>query len=481
MLDVRPVVHVMGLLACLVAAMMSIPALVDLANDNKDWQRFVLAGLLDGAIGIALAVATRTGRTLKFNLRQSFLVTIAGWFTVSLAGAIPFMALGVGFTNAVFEAVSGITTTGATILTNLDGMPPGILMWRALLQWLGGLGIIATAILLLPLLRVGGMQLFKIESTETGEKAASSTVKIAVGLMTVYIALTTACAALYYTFGMSGFDAVTHAMTTCATAGFSTHDVSFAYFPDPRLQWTAIVFMLSGALPFFLYIRAARGDVLALFRDVQVRTFISLVGIAAIGMALWLYFERDIGLGHALTLSSFNIVSIITTTGYASEDYTAWGSGAVGLFLVLMFIGGCTGSTTGAIKIYRFQVAYLVVRAHLHRLYSPSRMVTLRYNNKRLPDDVPPSVLAFLTVFVATIALFTICFTFSGLDLVTAYSAAISAVSNVGPGLGEVIGPAGNYSPLPDTVKWLLALAMIAGRLEVMALLIAFDREFWRY
>jgi trk system potassium uptake protein TrkH len=401
--------------------------------------------------------------------------------TVSLIGAIPFLGLGIGITDAVFESVSGITTTGSTILTGLDSQPPGILMWRALLQWLGGIGIIATAILMLPLLRVGGMQLFKIESSDTGEKAASSTMKIAVGLLTAYVALTAACTMFYYAFGMSGFDAVTHAMATLSTGGFSTHDASFGYFTDRRLHWTATLFMLAGAVPFFLYIRAARGDLLAPLRDPQVRTFISFVIIAAVVMAAWLMVKRGIGISEALTLSSFNIVSIVTTTGFASEDYTAWGRGAIGFFLVLMFVGGCTGSTSGAIKIYRFQVAWLVVRAHLRRLYSPNRVVTLRYNDKRLPDDVPPSVLAFLTVFVATIALFTICFTFTGLDLVTAYSAAITAITNVGPGLGEVIGPAGTFEPLPDTVKWLLSLAMLAGRLEVMTLLIAFDPDFWRY
>jgi trk system potassium uptake protein TrkH len=376
--------------------------------------------------------------------------------------------------------MSGITTTGSTVLAGLDTLPPGILLWRALLQWIGGIGIIAIAILLLPLLRVGGMQLFRIERSEAREEKVYTASKTILFLASIYLGLTILCFFFYLAFGMTAFDAVAHAMTTLSTGGYSTHDASFAYYPVSGLHWGATLFMLAGAVPFFLYVRTVRGSLRALVTDQQVRGFILFVALVSVAMAVWLTRQRDIGFYEALTLTSFNITSIITTTGYASDDYTAWGPGAVGVFLVMMFIGGCSGSTSGAIKFYRFQIALAIVRAHVKRLISPHRVVPLRYNGRALPDDVPYSILAFLVVFIATIAVFTVLLALMGLDIVTAYSASVTAITNVGPGLGSIIGPAGNFAALPDAAKWLLTIAMLAGRLEVLALLVAFDPDFWR-
>lgn len=480
MVSIRPVVHMMGLLACFLSALLCLPALADWVSHNKDWQPFLITAVLTGFVGAGTAMATWTRGGVRLNLRQAFLITSVGWVTVAVVAALPFLGLGISLTDAVFESMSGITTTGSTVLVGLDKMPPGILLWRAILQWMGGIGIIAMAILMLPLLKVGGMQMFKIESSDKGEKFGSSVFEMVVSLAAVYVALTAVCAGAYMFFGMTTFDAVTHAMSTLSTGGFSTHDASFAYFKEPALHWTATIFMIAGAIPFYLYVKSVRGGLRHLVTDEQVRGFLALLAATSLALAYWLITHRDIGFFEALTLTSFNITSVVTTTGFASDDYTLWGPGAVGLFLALMFIGGCSGSTSGAIKIYRHQILYLVVRAHVKRLFSPNRMITITYNGTPVPDDVPYSILAFLAVFVATIAIFTTALAFLGLDILTAYSASVTAITNVGPGLGAVVGPAGNFAPLPDAAKWILTFAMLAGRLEVLALLVAFDRDFWQ-
>ena len=481
MLEFRPVVFLTGLISCFLAAALCIPALVDLAYKNPDWKSFTVSALIAGFFGTLAAVLTRSTAPVKLGVRQAFLVAALGWVVVSFMAALPFIGMGMHVADAVFESVSGVTTTGSTVLTELDTLPPGILLWRALLQWIGGIGIIAMAILILPMLRVGGMQLFKIESSDSSEKIDSSAFGIVVKLFSVYTGLTALCGLMYYVFGMSGFDAITHAMTTLSTGGYSTHDSSFEYFADLRLQWVATVFMFAGALPFYLCVKFVRGSFNSLLSDQQVRGFILFLAASSIAMAAWLCTQRNIDFGTALTQTSFNITSVVTTTGFVSVDYTEWGAGAVGAFLILMFIGGCSGSTSGGIKVYRFQILYVIVRGHIKRLISPHRVVPLKYNGKPLPEDVPYSILAFLAVFVGTIAVFTVLLAFLGLDLVTAYSATITAISNVGPGLGSIIGPSGNFQPLPDAAKWTLSFAMLAGRLEVLSLLIALDPDFWRF
>jgi len=480
MLNLRPVLNILGWISCALAGVLCLPAIADAVAGNPEWKIFLEVAITTAFVGGAIVYATHERGGAEIDIRQAFLITSLGWIVVAALSALPFMHVGIGFSDAVFESMSAITTTGSTVLTDLSELPPGILLWRAILQWFGGIGIIAIAILILPLLRVGGMQLFKIESSDTSEEKVFTAVRTIVGLFSIYAGLTIVCAILYEIFGMTAFDAVTHAMTTLSTGGYSTHDESFAYFTDARLHWTAIAFMIAGAIPFFLYIKAVRGNLTALTRDQQVRGFVSFLAISSLLMALWLAEVRGIDFLDALTLTSFNITSVVTTTGFASDDYTAWGPGAVGMFLVLMFIGGCSGSTSGAIKIYRHQILLIVVRAHVKRLFSPNRVIPLRYNGKIIPPDVPYSILSFMAVFVATIAIFTVLLALLGLDIVTAYSASVTAITNVGPGIGEIIGPAGNFAPLPVAAKWLLTVAMLAGRLEVLALLVAFDPDFWR-
>lgn len=480
MIKVRPILFVLGLLLCILAAAMVLPAIIDVADNNSGWQVFVASALLTFFIGGLLVVAAYEDKAVQLGIKEGFLLTTLCWLTLTAFSAVPFVGLGLTYTDAFFEAMSGLTTTGSTVLVGLDQLPRGILLWRALLQGVGGLGIIAMAIIILPFLRVGGMQLFHAESSDRSEKVMPRALELMMAIGGIYLLLMIACTAAYIAFGMTLFDAICHALTTVSTAGFSTHDGSFGFFQSPALEWVCIFFMICGALPFVIYIKMARGQGGAVWGDTQVRGFIVfLLSIWAI-LTFWLTTTRDIDVLDALRAAAFNATSIITTTGYATEDFTKWGTLAVGLFYILFFFGGCSGSTTGGIKIYRLQVAGMLTRSHFLHLISPNRIITLVYSGRRLPNDVPFSVVAFLAIYMATVGVFTVVLSAIGLDFVTALSSATQAVGNVGPGLGEHVGPGGSFSSIPWMAKWVLAAAMLLGRLELFTVLVLLRPEFWR-
>lgn len=480
MLNLRPIFSVLGLLLCTIASAMVLPALVDFADGDDDWVIFFESSVATFFIGGLLILSAHDDRPAELTVKDSFLLTTSSWVVVAAFAAIPFIGVGLHYTDAYFEAMSGLTTTGATVLTKLDHLPRGILLWRAILQGLGGLGIIVTAMIILPFLRVGGMQLFQMEHSDRSEKVLPSAVELTTAIAFVYIALIVMCVITYASLGMTAFDAFCHGLATVSSGGFSTHDESMGFFKSPSLEWACIVFMVLGAMPFVVYIKAWRGRPSVILEDSQTRGFLGfLVGVSLI-VTFWLTTARDMDFDQALRLATFNVISVVTTTGYASTDYTQWGPFAVGLFFLLMFVGGCAGSTAGGIKIYRLQVTGLLIRSHFVHLMSPNRVVTLVYNGKRLPGDVPFSVVAFLAIYMSTVGLFTVVLAALGLDLVTALSASAQAVGNVGPGLGEIVGPAGNYSGLPQLAKWILSFAMMMGRLELFTVLVLLRIEFWR-
>jgi trk system potassium uptake protein TrkH len=480
LIQLRPIVFVVGLMLCTIAAAMVLPAVVDVADGHEDWKIFFGAAVLTFFVGGLMVLVAYDDKPVQLGVKEGFLLTTVSWLSVTTAAAVPFKLLGLSYADSFFEAMSGITTTGATVLVGLDKLPRGVLFWRALLQGLGGLGIIVMAILMLPFLRVGGMQLFQMESSDKSEKIMPRAAELTMSIAGVYVGLLVGCAVVYAAFGMTTFDAVCHALTTVSTAGFSTHDESFAFFRSPSLEWAAVFFMILGALPFVVFIKTLHGDRLALWRDSQVQGFLSFIVVVAFTLAIWLVVTREMQIGEAVRVATFSVVSIVTTTGYAVEDYTAWGTFSVGLFFLLKFVGGCSGSTTGGIKIYRLQVASMLTRSHFLHLMSPNRIVTLMYNGRRLPDDVPFSVVAFLAIYMATVGIFTVLLAALDLDLVTSLTAATQAVGNVGPGLGHIIGPTGNYSTLPSEAKWVLSFAMLLGRLELFTVLVLFRAEFWR-
>ena len=481
MMDFRPVLLLVGLLLATLALGMAVPAVVDLLAGNRDWEVFALSAGLTLFVGVSLALATRTGGA-RLNVRQAFVMTTLAWLALTTFAALPFAFsdLGLSFTDAFFEAMSGITTTGSTVITGLDTAPPGILMWRALLQWLGGIGIIVMAIAVMPMLRVGGMQLFRMESSDQSDKAMPRAAQIATAITAIYVVLTVICAGAFWIAGMTGFEAFAHAMTTIATGGFSTSDASIGHFRSAAIDAIATTGMIVGGLPFILYLRTVQGHAGALFGDSQVRMFLA-VTLAAVGLATgFLWLDNGLDFGSALRYGSFNVVSIITGTGYATTDFQAWGAFAMPLFFFIMFIGGCAGSTTCGIKVFRFQVLYAAALTQVRHLVQPNGVFIPYYNGRPIQDDVIVSVLSFFFVFGVCFALLALGLGMLGLDYVTAVSSAATAIANVGPALGPIVGPAGTFQPLPDAAKWLLSAGMLLGRLELFTVIVLFTRTFWR-
>ena len=480
-LAVRAVIHVASVFAIYLAFAMLIPAAVDLYYGNRDWQVFAFSSLFTGGLGLAVALATQ-GRPPAISVRFGFLVVNLLWLTTCLVGTVPFMAssLEMGIADAFFESVSGLTTTGGTVISGLDGLPPGILMWRSLLQWMGGLGVIAFGIFVLPLLNIGSLSYFNIESSSTDERPFARFSTYAVSLLVIYSALTAACTILYAAAGMTGFDAINHAMTTVSTGGYSTRDASMGHFAaNLPVLWISIVFMFIGALPFtilILFIARGRLDALS---DPQIRVFGAYLAAFVVAVAIYLRLTSDTPFFEALTHSAFNFTSLITTTGYASSDYSQWGPFVVACAFVATFLGGCSGSTTGAIKAYRFLILFELLANGLRKLVYPNTVLTVRYGDRPVDDDTQRAVVLFIAAFFIVWAIFTVLLAATGLDFVTSITASLSNLTNVGPALGDVVGPAGNFSALPDTAKLILAFAMLLGRLEILAVLVIFTPVFW--
>ncbi|WP_343054995.1 TrkH family potassium uptake protein [Azospirillum oleiclasticum] len=480
-LDVRPVFYIVGALVTIIAAAMLAPMAVDISAGNPDWVVFATSAALTVFFGVLMMLMNRTD-TVVLNLRQTFLLTSVAWVVVCAFSALPFMLsrLSLSAADAFFEAMSGLTTTGSTVIVGLDTLEPGLLLWRSLLQWLGGVGIIAMGIAILPFLRVGGMQLFRSESSDRSDKVVPRASDLAVAVAWIYMILTLACTAALALAGMNLFDAVNHAMTAVSTGGFSTSDASVGGWKSASIEWILIVFMMAGGMPLVRFVSLARGDVGPIWRDTQIRWFVGFLVVVSAALAVWVNQALDLPLLESFRLSAFNVVSVVTTTGYASGDYSLWGPPAVVAFLILTMVGGCTGSTAGGLKIFRFEVLFMVLRVQLHRLYMPHRVLPLRYNDKPVDADAMVSVMSFGFVYVASIFIVALALGAFGLDMITAVSGAATALGNVGPGLGQIIGPAGNFQPIPEAAKWVLSLAMLLGRLEFFTVLVLFNRQFWR-
>lgn len=481
MLDFRPIFLVTGILLLTLAAAMLVPALVDLAAGNPDWMVFVAGSMFTLFVGGVLFLTNLTD-SRKLGVRQAFLLTTIAWVAMPAFAALPFRfsELQLDYTDAFFEAMSGLTTTGSTVIVGLEAAPPGILLWRSLLQWLGGIGILVMAISVLPMLQIGGMQLFRMEFAERIEKALPRAAQIAASILMVYLALTGACVVVYWSLGMGPFDAINHAMTTVATGGFSTKDASLGHFDHTGMDVAATVFMILGSLPFLLYVQMTRGSWGALLNDSQVRWFFALLGISVVMLVLHLVMVEGWSVIEAARYAAFNATSVMTGTGYATDDFSLWGAFALPVFFFLMFLGGCAGSTTCGIKIFRVQVLYETARTQLKRLLQPHGVFIGYYNRRPIPPGVAESVMSFFFLYAACFGLLAIGLGAMGLDFLTATSGAATAISNVGPGLGPIIGPAGTFASLPDAAKWLLAFGMLLGRLELFTILVLLAPSFWR-
>jgi len=443
---------------------------------------FISSSFVTIFIGI-LCILANLEKDLKLNLRQTFLFSTLAWVTVAIFGSLPFVLSSqtFSFSDAFFESMSGITTTGATIISDLDNSPRSILLWRAIMQWLGGIGIVVMAITILPLLKVGGMQLFKMEGPDSTEKILPRTIEVAAIIISTYIVLTLSCGFFYWVFGMTIFDSICHAMTTIATGGFSTHNDSIGFFKNSNIEIVASLFIILGSIPFISYLKFSQGNRKIFFQDVQIKGLIYLLIISTLIMFLYLLFiNYESNLLEKIRISSFNVISILSGTGYVTDDFGLWGKFSLIFFLFLMFIGGCAGSTACGIKIFRLQMLLIFLKNQVKKLIYPNSVIITKYNNHKISDDFIRSVIIFIFSFLFIFLIIAMLLSISGLDFVTSISGAASSISNVGPGLGEIIGPDGNYKNLPDLSKWILATGMLLGRLELFAVLVLFFPSFWR-
>ncbi len=478
MSNYKTVFFTLGILQIILGIFMLIPVIVQFFYEEID-SSFFGASIVTIIFG-TLFFLSNLDHDKKLNLQQAFLLTALSWLSIAIFGSLPFVfsSENFTFTNAFFESMSGITTTGSTIIPNLESMPKGILFWRAILQWLGGIGIIVMAITLMPIMNVGGMQLFKISNNDSSEKILPKSKEIALRLIYIYSGLTAFCALSYKALGMNAFDSLTHSMTTIATGGFSNYNESIGFFDNVYIEISAMTFIILGSLPFIAYIKFLSGNKKIFFSDTQIKSFFKIIFFSIIILALYLALSNS----NHIDLRSilFNVISVLTGTGYVNAQYDNWGGFPIILFLGLMFIGGCAGSTTCGIKIFRIQILYTFISNQLKKIIYPKGIFVLKYDRNPVDNKFISSIISFIYMYLIIFFLLTTLLSLSGLDFITSISGAATSISNVGPGLGTIIGPNGNFSSLPDISKWILSLGMILGRLELFAILVLFLPSFWK-
>jgi len=480
MSNYKTVFFTLGVLQIILGISMIIPIITQIVYSEID-SSFIGASIVSIIFGV-LFFLSNLNHEKRINLQQAFLLTALSWLSIAIFGSLPFIfsSLELSVTDSFFESMSGITTTGSTIISNLEDAPRSILLWRAMLQWLGGIGIIVMAITLMPIMNVGGMQLFKISNNDSSEKLLPKSKEVALRLIYVYLVLTTLCAVTYKFFGMSVFDSITHSMTTIATGGFSNYNNSIGYFNSLSIEISSMVFIILGSLPFIAYIKFLNGNKKIFFSDVQIKSFIKIIIISIILLFIYSLFQNNNSSQINIRVIFFNVISILTGTGYVTGEFDGWGNFPLIFFLTLMFIGGCAGSTTCGIKIFRIQILYLFVVNQLKKIIYPKGIFLVKYDKNTVDDKFMASIISFIFLYLVIFFLMTAFLSLSGLDFITSISGAATSISNVGPGLGSVIGPNGNFASLPEVSKWILSLGMIMGRLELFAILVLFLPSFWR-
>jgi len=480
MSNYKTVFFTLGILQIILGVSMIFPIIVQIIFGELN-SSFISASLITIIFG-TLFLLSNLDQDKKLNLQHAFLLTALSWISVAIFGSLPFIFsdLNLSITDSFFESMSGITTTGSTIITDLNSTPKAILIWRAILQWLGGIGIIVMAITLMPIMNVGGMQLLKISSTEGSEKILPKTKQIAIRLIIIYITLTFLCALFYKIFGMKFFDSLTHSMTTIATGGFSNYNDSIGHFNNFKIEITSMIFIILGSIPFIAYIKYLSGTKNIFITDTQIKSFIKIIFFSILILFLYLVIFNKSFSEISLRSISFNVISILTGTGYVTQNFDNWGNFPLIYFLILMFIGGCAGSTTCGIKIFRVQILYLFIKNQLKKIIYPRGVFIIKYDNSNVNEKFMASIISFIYLYIVIFFVIAALLSLSGLDFTTSISGAATSISNVGPGLGELIGPNGNFSQLPDFSKWVLSFGMILGRLELFAILVLILPSFWQ-
>ena len=476
----KTVFFIVGILLVILGVFMMIPYAIQLIY-NENSNSFFSSSIITIFIGVLTVLATLKKEN-QLNLQQAFLFSTLAWASIALFGSLPFMLsnLNLSFSEAFFESMSGITTTGSTTISDLDNSPKSILIWRAIMQWLGGIGIIVMATTVMPLLKVGGMQVFKTDSSGT-EKILPKTIEVAFAIISIYTVLTLACSFVYWIQGMNVFDSIAHSLTTIATGGFSTHNESIGFYKSPGIEFSATIFIILGSIPFITYLKFVKGNRKVFIQDSQIRGFIYLLIISILVMLIYLFISNE---GYSildnLRISSFNVISILSGTGYVTDDFSLWGEFPLIFFIFLMFIGGCAGSTTCGVKIFRLQILFIFLKNQIRKLIFPNSVFIVNYNNQKIEDSFINSVIIFIFSYLFLFLIIAMLLSISGLDFLSAISGAATSISNVGPGLGEMIGPNGNFSEVSNISKWILSISMLLGRLEIFAVLVLFLPSFWR-
>jgi trk system potassium uptake protein TrkH len=481
MLDLRPVGYVIGLLTTATGAAMLVPLAVDALSGDPNWMAFLECAVVTMVAGGLVAVACRNSMGRGLTLQQAFLMTTGVWVVLPLFGALPFMLgkPGATFTSAYFEAMSGVTTTGATVFVGLDLLPRGTNLWRGILQWMGGLGIIVVAMVFLPVMKVGGMQFFRSEAFDTLGKILPRAFDIAIGLVQVYVAMTVLCGVLYFAAGMNGFEATVHAMTTVATGGFSVSDLSFArYGPEVLLVSSAMMF--AAGLPFIRYVQLAGGSFRPLWQDIQVRAYLRWTAYAVALILAYRAIVAGLPPGETFVEVVFNTVSIFSGTGFSTVSVEGWGNFPFTLLIIVGLIGACTASTGCSIKVFRYLILIEAIKVQIRRIHSPNRIVPLRYDGRPVGEDVINSVIVLFSAFIVTFGVLAILLSMTGLQVRTAFTAAWTSVANVGPAFGPEVGATGAMHNFPVAAKWLMIVGMLLGRLELIAVFVLFLPRLWR-
>ena len=478
MSNYKTVFFTLGILQIILGVSMFIPIIVQFFYSEID-SSFFGSSIVTIIFG-TLFFLSNLDHDKKLNLQQAFLLTALSWISIAIFGSLPFVfsSIELSITDSFFESMSGITTTGSTIISDLENAPKGLLLWRAILQWLGGIGIIVMAITLMPIMNVGGMQLFKISSNDSSEKILPKSKEIALRLIYIYSGLTGLCAITYWIFGMGKFDSLTHSMTTIATGGFSNYNESIGYFNSLPIEVSSMFFIILGSIPFIAYIKFISGNKKIFLNDIQIKTFLKIIIFTVIILSIYLLFSNHEN--FSLRSIFFNTISILSGTGYVNAEFDSWGSFPITLFLALMFIGGCAGSTACGVKIFRIQILYLFILNQLKKIIYPKGVFVIKYDQNAVDEKFIASIISFIYFYIVIFFILTALLSLTGLDFITAISGAATSISNVGPGLGPIIGPNGDFSSLPDLSKWILTVGMILGRLELFAILVLFLPSFWK-
>lgn len=481
MTDLRPVGYLVGLLLLGLAATMLLPMALDLLAGDRNWKSFVQSAAVTALVGGVLALSCANASGMAMTVRHAFLLTGLAWTLLPVFGALPFVlgAPDASLLDALFESASGLTTTGTTVFVGLDSLPMGTNLWRVLLHWLGGLGILVVALLFLPLMKIGGMQFFRSEGFDTMGKVLPRALDLSAALVRVYVILTVACVLTYMALGMGGFDAAVHGLSTVSTGGFSSYDRSFAPFIGAP-EYAAALFMVLAGLPFVRLVQAAQGEWTPLWRDPQVRAFLRWAAYATGIVSIWLVWHEHAPVETSIREALFNVTSVMTGTGFASVDVTAWGALPFVVLIAVGLIGGCTASTTCSVKVFRVLILIEAVKVQLRRLQSPSAVHKVRYDGRRVEPDVIDSVIVFFTTFILTFGLLAVALSMTGLASRTALTAAWTSIANIGPVFGPEVGPTGAVGGFPAAAKALMILGMLLGRLELVALYVLLLPRFWR-